>query len=237
MMYSCNWTLTTAPNPGGLKYMYLATDIVLKNPSSFSYPCHAVESASEISLSQPYLCLHRLWLSEAGSAWDKNLTNLETTWLRTSALISGNQLALWKDHYLAITGILTCDNHPELPTLGGTCLPRLQALPDVISWGTRYENVNYGISNYWLTRRCVRAVSGYPARQRFLALSSRWETRGTSARNGTILWSCRRPQPGTNNLEKTAFDKFKTGFEFAHGRRGSKRCPFTKPLSISTGLL
>ena len=28
---------------------------------------------------------------------------------------------------------------------------------------------------------------------------------------------------GGINLKKTAFDKFKTGFEFAHGRRESKR--------------
>ena len=47
--------------------------------------------------------------------------------------------------------------------------------------------------------------------------------RGTSAHNRTIFWSRRRPRPGTNKLKKTAFDKFKTGFEFAHGRRESKR--------------
>ena len=37
--------------------------------------------------------------------------------------------------------------------------------------------------------------------------------------------------------KKTAFDKFKTGFEFAHGRHESRRCPFTRPLSISAGWL
>ena len=59
----------------------------------------------------------------------------------------------------------------------------------------------------------IKCSNPYPARQRFLALSSRWETRGTSARNRTIFWSRRRPRPGTNKffLKKTAFDKFKTG--------------------------
>ena len=65
------------------------------------------------------------------------------------------------------------------------------------------------------------------------------ETRGTSARNRTILWSRRHPRPGTNKWKKkqTTFDKFKTGFEFVHGRRESKRCAFTGPLPISAGLL
>ena len=40
---------------------------------------------------------------------------------------------------------------------------------------------------------------------------------------------------GRINFKKTAFDKFKRGFEFAHGRREPKRCPFTRPLSISAG--
>ena len=49
----------------------------------------------------------------------------------------------------------------------------------------------------------------YPARQRFLALFSRWETRGTSARNRTILWSRRRPRPGTNKLKKQLLTSLK----------------------------
>ena len=39
--------------------------------------------------------------------------------------------------------------------LGGGCRGRkfsnLGVLPDFIPWGTRYESVNYGISNYWFT--------------------------------------------------------------------------------------
>ena len=54
----CDWTLTTAPNPGGLKN--LGTDIVLKHASSFSHPCHTMKSSWEISSSQPYFCLHEL---------------------------------------------------------------------------------------------------------------------------------------------------------------------------------
>ena len=77
---------------------------------------------------------------------------------------------------------------------------------------------------WWYTlANSSQACRKYPARQRFLALSSRWETRGTSARNRTILWSRRRPRPGTNKLKITAFDKVKTSFEFAHGRRESNR--------------
>ena len=54
----CNWTLMTALNPGGLKH--LGTNIVLKLASSSSHPYHTMESASEISSSQPHFCLHRL---------------------------------------------------------------------------------------------------------------------------------------------------------------------------------
>ena len=51
--------------------------------------------------------------------------------------------------------------------------------------------------------------NSYPARQRFLAFSSWWEMRGSSTRNCTILWSCRRPQPGTNKLKKQLLTSLK----------------------------
>ena len=67
------------------------------------------------------------------------------------------------------------------------------------------QNLDFANSEFLVSKLKISPFEIYPARQRFLALSSRWETRGTSARNRTILWSRRRPRPGTNKLKKTQF--------------------------------
>ena len=51
------------------------------------------------------------------------------------------------------------------------------------------------------------------------------ETRGTSARNRTILWSRRHPRPGTNKIKNQLLTSLKRVFEFAHGRRALRSLP------------
>ena len=51
-----------------------------------------------------------------------------------------------------------------------------------------YSNQDVLLNMYRLTFSLRMSRGPYPARQRFLALSSRWETRGTSARNRTISY-------------------------------------------------
>ena len=48
--------------------------------------------------------------------------------------------------------------------------------------------IQFWLMVYLALRSPRQSSSTYPARQRFLALSSRWETRGTSARNRTISY-------------------------------------------------
>ena len=65
-----------------------------------------------------------------------------------------------------------------------------------MTWRIRFVVTAFSTYVSWQDGRIVHCkyiplshtTASYPARQRFLALSSRWETRGTSARNRTISY-------------------------------------------------
>ena len=114
-----------------ITFLSLLIHWVSRNPPLDSNSCnwpdkHAALSVVGTDFRQSSTQKFQLIMLMVSVSWDKNLHNLEMTWLWTSALTSVNQLALWRDHCLATTEISMHGNLQELPILRGTCPPHLQ---------------------------------------------------------------------------------------------------------------